>query len=309
MFFGAKKCSTCEALLLPGKTQCGACGSWQDETATAPAIGALKPLSTIKTAVHERIATGVWDRCFGPHEPPYGVAKTCRTLVGGARGAGKSTFLLQWCAGFLATVSIAARDSGAPLPWIGYLNCEEAAEDINARLDRLSLSFWRDQVRAVDSLEASTHLGILEGLAKLDPLDKSADRPAAIVLDSISALVGDSREGYAYALKLIQKITKETCLCPAMIVIHLTKTDAFAGPEAAHHDVDHILGIEVSVSSDLRFFHPSKNRYGPAGASAEVACSMTPLGLVPFTGESQRKTYENGVDVTPPKAPKKKRAP
>lgn len=284
--FGA--CSQCYAKILPGKNRCGACGAWETGAENLAPVD-LRPLIEIPRPPHDRIETGPWDRCFGPEKPPFGVVQTSVTLLGGARGAGKSTFFLQWCAGLLTTL---------PLGWIAYLGNEEHASEVLARAERIGLPpDVVSRIHAFESLDLATHLAYLERLARQDWSAPTALHPAAILLDSLSGLCGDNREAFLHVCRLLKKIAKHTCRAPVLIIDHITKSEQFHGPEAVQHDVDAVFGLELQEDTGKRYLHPSKNRFGPTGAIAEVVFDMTPTGLAPFSGKLGKKHYENGVEL------------
>ena len=85
-----------------------------------------------------------------------------------------------------------------------------------------------------------------------------------------------------------------------MIIGHVTKDGALAGPRTLEHLVDVVLAFEGERHGAFRMVRASKNRYGPAD---EVGCSMAePLGAYPAIGKLALAKYTTALGIAPQQA-------
>ncbi len=190
----------------------------------------------------ERMSTGIqeFDRAVGG-----GLVAASATLIGGDPGIGKSTLLLQ------AAANIASR--GLP---VAYVSGEEAADQVRLRARRLGLGTAPVQLAAATSVR-----DILTTLGDGAP-------PALLVIDSIQTMHSDLIEGApgtvsqvrASAQELI-RFAKETGTA-LVLVGHVTKDGAIAGPRVLEHMVDTVLSFEGERSHQYRILRAAKNRFG-----------------------------------------------
>jgi DNA repair protein RadA/Sms len=196
-------------------------------------IGAYKPMST---------GLGEFDRVLAG-----GLVQGSATLLGGEPGTGKSTLLLQVLA------SMAASGKRCLL-----VAAEEAAHQVRQRAARLGAD-----VPGVFVVEA-TQLHAVEGcIAEL--------APDVVVVDSVQA-IGDAELGSpagslaqvracAYSLVALAK-----AMGTALVLVgHVTKDGALAGPRALEHLVDTVLSFEGDRYLALRALRSVKHRFGPTG--------------------------------------------
>ncbi len=172
-------------------------------------------------------------------------------LLAGEPGVGKSTLLLQ----VAATV---ARSGRRAL----YVTGEESAEQVRARAERVAA------VHEGVLLAAESDVGAVVGHTE-------AVDPALLVVDSIQTIssaevdgvrsgVSQVRESAAALIRLAKSRRLATVL-----VGHVTKDGAIAGPRTLEHLVDVVLSFEGDRHSRLRLVRAVKNRYGPTD---EIGC-------------------------------------
>lgn len=214
------------------------------------------------------------DRVLGG-EDPYGLAVGSVVLFAGEPGAGKSTLLAQLVALF-GTRAL-------------YASGEENTRQVAGRFARLGLPM-------------DLHLVHVE---TLDELAAAVDetRPAVVVVDSVQTLRADGAQAGTTAevktvTERLQRWAKETGVT-LLLVGHITKDGAIAGPKALEHLVDAVLVIEGREG--LRIVRAIKNRFGVVGALAVL--EMTAQGLVEVDDPSaaflaERPTGAPGSVVT-----------
>ncbi|MFO7324998.1 MAG: DNA repair protein RadA [Pseudomonadota bacterium] len=255
-------CDACHGQTAKWQGQCPHCGEWNTLSAVAgaPARGAAgkaraaalvaasaaQPLNqAIQTAGQgelARLAVGMdeVDRVLGGGLVPGSV-----TLLGGEPGIGKSTLLLQ-VAGALA----------ARRPVL-YATGEESTAQVALRARRLG-GAWQ-QVQVV----AETDLDTVLALA-------GAQRPALLVIDSIQTMQLAGVPGAAGAVTQLRECTAALVRfakgsgTAILIVGHVTKDGAIAGPRLLEHLVDTVLYFERDAGSRFRRVRAAKNRFGAA---------------------------------------------
>jgi DNA repair protein RadA/Sms len=228
---------------------------YQSMTALAPA-SPLSTLSDIKATDVDRTATGLeeLDRVLGGGLVQGGVV-----LIGGDPGIGKSTLLLQ-------AVDRLQRGGTQAL----YVSGEESASQVALRARRLGLDQSQVQIMAETQLERI--------LATLD-----AARPNVAVIDSIQTVyseqltsapgsVAQVRECAAHLTRLAK--AKDITI---ILVGHVTKEGALAGPRVLEHMVDTVLYFEGDTHSSFRLVRAIKNRFGAVNEIGVFA--MTEKGL------------------------------
>ena len=251
----AYACQSCGAIQTRWSGQCPACGAWNSlvEERGARPPGALKLTKPTRkqhlafegldetTPAPPRIATGVdeWDRVCGG-----GVVPGSAILVGGDPGVGKSTLLLQ--------VAASAARRGARC---AYISGEEAVEQVRARAQRMGLADAQVKLAAETSLRA-----ILDGL-KAEPFD-------LVVIDSIQTMWSDAHEAgpgsvtqVRAACQELVRLAKKRGLA-VILVGHVTKEGAIAGPRVVEHMVDAVFSFEGERGYPFRILRGAKNRFG-----------------------------------------------
>jgi len=264
-------CQACGAVHPRWMGRCDACGEWNsvvEEVASSAPIGGKasggagrgrpiemssladtgEPVPRRKTGIEE------FDRVTGG-----GLVRGSAILIGGDPGIGKSTLLLQ------VTAQLAKGTRCA------YITGEEAVDQVQMRARRLGVE------QAPVSVAAATNLADI--LATLD----APDGPDLVVIDSIQTMYIDALDSApgtvaqvrASAQELIRLAKKRGFVL--LIVGHVTKEGAIAGPRVLEHMVDTVLYFEGERGHQFRILRAVKNRFG---ATDEIGVfEMTDRGL------------------------------
>jgi DNA repair protein RadA/Sms len=248
-------CQSCGAVQTKWAGQCSACGAWNSlvEERTSAPPGALAPTKAAKTrgltfetlqsedAALPRIITGVaeFDRVCGG-----GVALGSAILLGGDPGVGKSTLLLQVCA--------AAAARGARC---AYISGEEAVDQVRGRAARMGLADSPVKLASETALR-----DIVDGL-KREAFD-------LVVIDSIQTIWSDMHEAGPGSVTQVRAAAGELVRLAkrrgvaVILVGHVTKDGAIAGPRVVEHMVDAVLSFEGERGYPFRILRAAKNRFG-----------------------------------------------
>jgi DNA repair protein RadA/Sms len=248
-------CAECGAETLKWQGQCPQCARWNTleqrsvvrRTQAAPAeAAATSGLAELASGSVERLPTGMdeLDRVLGGGLIPGSV-----TLLGGEPGIGKSTLLLQL-----------ADHAARSLPTL-YLSAEESAAQIGVRARRLGVGASNLRVVADTDLEAAM-AGARDEKMRLLIVDSIQTVQLASVGTSAGA-VTQLRECTAQLVRF----AKSTGIS-VVIVGHVTKDGAIAGPRVLEHLVDTVLYFESDASSRFRNVRATKNRFGSVGELA-----------------------------------------
>jgi DNA repair protein RadA/Sms len=245
-------CSACGTESAKWHGQCPGCGAWNtlaEETAKAPAKGArsagraVKPvrLAEVKAERHARLSTGIGelDRILGG-----GLVPGSLVLIGGSPGIGKST---------LTSMALGNLQGGGRRTL--YVSGEESAAQIRLRAERLPGAALEVPVLAETDLDTV--------LATLD-----AERPEVCVIDSVQTLHAADLTGAAGSVGQVREVADRiTRLAKAraiavLLVGHVTKEGALAGPRVLEHLVDCVLQFEGERERTYRTLRALKNRFG-----------------------------------------------
>ncbi len=257
--------------------QCPHCKAWNtlEEGVAEPAAAASKnryqalaksqpvvTLSEIDATEVSRTPTGLdeLDRVLGG-----GIVEGGVVLIGGDPGIGKSTLLLQ------------AVDALASRLKVLYVTGEESTAQVALRSQRLGLSGATVRLLAEINLEKIQ--------ATLD-----AERPAFCVIDSIQTLYSDQLSSAPGSVAQVRECaaqltrTAKSSGCTIVLVGHVTKEGALAGPRVLEHIVDTVLYFEGDTHSSFRLVRAIKNRFGAVNEIGVFA--MTEKGLKGVTNPS-----------------------
>ena len=262
-------CGSCGGDSLKWQGQCPHCGEWNSLTrlavpqATARAAGG--PVAAVDAPATTMLGAGLaearrlplpmaeLDRVFGG-----GLTAGSVTLLGGEPGIGKSTLLLQLAASMA---------DGAP---VVYASGEESLAQTALRAQRLGLP--------VNALGLCSVNGLDEILALA-----TERKPALLVVDSIQTMQLASVEGSAGSPQQLRECTAALVRhakqsgTAVIVVGHVTKDGALAGPKLLEHLVDTVLYFESDAGSRYRLLRATKNRFGAVNELAFFA--MTAQGL------------------------------
>jgi len=268
-------CNACGASHAKWLGRCAQCGEWNtlNEAVAERAAGrghrfqalaAAQPpmlLSQIEASEVERTPTGLdeLDRVLGG-----GIVEGGVVLIGGDPGIGKSTLLLQ------AAQSLSQPGtSGTPLQVL-YVTGEESGAQVALRARRLGLSGERVQVLAEIQLEK-----IQAALASLQPQFCVIDSIQTVYSEQLTSAPGSVAQVRECAAHLTR--TAKASGCAIVLVGHVTKEGALAGPRVLEHIVDTVLYFEGDTHSSYRLVRAIKNRYGAVNEIGVFA--MTERGL------------------------------
>jgi DNA repair protein RadA/Sms len=260
-------CTECGGESPKWQGQCPHCGNWNtlvESIAEAPAkhrfadvakTSTLKRLAEVSVQQAARIETGIaeLDRVLGG-----GFVAGQVVLIGGDPGVGKSTLLLQ------ALAQMSASHKAV------YVSGEESAEQVALRSHRLALDSGKLELLAEIQLER-----ILATLEKA--------RPEIAVIDSIQTLYSESLTSAPGSVAQVRECVAHLARYAkgsgtvVVLVGHVTKEGALAGPRVVEHIVDSVLYFEGDTHQSFRLIRAFKNRFGAVNELGVFA--MTEKGL------------------------------
>ena len=263
------RCSECGADAPQWVGQCPGCEAWGtlveelDAPMAAAAISLLpptsppRPIGEVDPTEHSPRPTGVpeLDRVLGGGLVPGSVS-----LLGGEPGIGKSTLVLQ------AAAEVAAR-GGIVL----YLSGEESPQQVRLRAERLGALHPNLFIAAETSLPQV--VGAIDAV-----------RPELVIVDSVQTLLdpqlASTPGSVAQVRECTQRLVREakTRGCAVVLVGHVTKDGALAGPRVLEHMVDTVLAFDGDRHHALRLLRVVKHRFG----------STQDLGLFEMTDRGLR---------------------
>jgi DNA repair protein RadA/Sms len=268
------RCQTCGASAPRWIGRCGECGefgtyveeierSGSDGARTARATATTVGLDAVGAEEALRVAIGIeeLDRVLGG-----GLVKGSLVLLGGEPGIGKSTLLLQ-----------VADRLGAAGARVLYVCGEESPQQIGMRARRLGAT--SGNVGLLPELDIT----VVEALVR-------DTRPDILVLDSIQTAFDPDLDGSPGSVGQVRactarlmRIAKDLGIT-TLIVGHVTKEGAIAGPRVLEHMVDAVLYFEGDRDHAFRIVRAVKNRFG--SASELGIFEMTETGLAPVASPS-----------------------
>ncbi len=245
-------CSNCGAVSLKHQGKCFECQSWgtlvethidpepkKQRSGSAGAVAVVQNLHDAVPSEFKRIMTGMGelDRVLGG-----GLMQASAVLVGGEPGIGKSTLMLQ----------LAPRLAPAK---VLYISGEESPNQIRERAQRLSIK--ADNLWLVPEVNLERILTLME-----------KEKPALVIIDSIQTVHSEEYQSSAgtitqireCAASLIRAAKQQNFIL--MIIGHITKEGALAGPKALEHMVDTVLQFEGEGYQRYRIIRSVKNRFG-----------------------------------------------
>src|ERR1019366_8625882 len=214
-------------------------------------VGAPPPVPATPTPMEAVMAAPAGVQATGSSEVARvlggGIVPGSVVLLGGDPGIGKSTIALQ--------VSHSCGDEVSPAL---YCTGEESLEQLALRARRLGCTGAR--VRLLVESDVDTVIATIE-----------AERPSLVVVDSVQTLRDAATPGppgsvsqVRAAVLRMSEIAKATGV-PVLLVGHVTKEGAIAGPRTLEHLVDVVLYLEGERLGEHRMLRGIKNRFGATG--------------------------------------------
>ena len=221
-------------------------------------------ITQVQPVQENRMMTGIgeFDRVLGG-----GMVQGSLILIGGEPGIGKSTLTLQ-------SMGHLSKQGKKVL----YVSGEESGSQIKLRAERLDALSENLLICSEICVE-----GIIQWIDKI--------RPEVLVLDSVQTFytedlqsapgsIGQVRE---VAFKIFQEIKRRNL--PTLLIGHINKDGAIAGPKSLEHIVDTVVYFEGEQGHAYRALRAIKNRFGP---TPEIGVfKMAPTGLIPVENPSE----------------------
>lgn len=246
-------CQNCGAQFAKWTGKCTSCNQWNtiveevvqkdekrqwDKPAGPRKVGKPLAIKDIETGTEERLGTinQELDRVLGG-----GLVKGSVVLLGGEPGIGKSTLLLQIALGMDHRVL--------------YVSGEESQSQIKMRASRIDQS--NDKCLVLTETKTQNIFSLITEI-----------EPEVVIIDSIQTLHTETIEASPGSISQIResaaeliKYAKETNT-PVVLVGHITKEGAIAGPKILEHMVDVVLQFEGDRNHTYRILRAQKNRFG-----------------------------------------------
>lgn len=248
-------CSECGYESAKWYGKCPGCGEWNtmNEQVVSVSTGSSKAkrnsgayaakvmrLNEISGDIEHRISTGVseFDRVLGG-----GIVEGSLVLISGDPGIGKSTILLQICEHLGKSRNVL------------YVSGEESASQIKLRAGRLGVTTENLGILA------ETDIGVIVETIK-------TSKPDVVIIDSIQTMVYDEISSTAGSITQVRECTNilmhlaKSLEIPILVVGHVNKDGAIAGPKVLEHIVDTVLYFEGERNYSYRILRGVKNRFG-----------------------------------------------
>lgn len=283
-------CSCCGYQSAKWLGKCPSCGEWNTmeeqiiasesnkERSSRPYSGKSTPavkLSNLELPNYIRFNSGVgeFDRVLGG-----GIVSGSVVLLSGEPGIGKSTLLMQ-ISGILAE-----QDKK-----ILYVSGEESPGQLKLRAKRLNIDTDNLYVQTESRLEK-----IIEEISTLSPDIVIADSVQTIYSESSSSQPGSISQVKEASSALIS-IAKNDGIS-IILVGHVNKDGAIAGPKVLEHMVDTVLHFEGDKDNSFRIIRAIKNRFG---STNEIGVfEMTSAGLYEVSNPSETLLSGRPIDVS-----------
>lgn len=273
--------------------KCPGCGHWNTMNEEVREVSSKKsltssthatkiravPISQISISEEERYHTGMseLDRVLGG-----GIVKGSLILISGEPGIGKSTILLQICSYLGQKLKIL------------YVSGEESARQIKLRAARVGVESGNLYILTETDIQS-----VVEQMRE--------DKPDLVMIDSIQTMNFTDLSSSPGSVSQVRECTSavmraaKSLEIPAIIVGHVNKDGAIAGPKVLEHIVDTVLYFEGDRQLSYRILRAVKNRYG---STNEIGVfDMAENGLCQVENPSQallsgRPTHVSGTCVT-----------
>lgn len=264
----AYRCRECGWTTAKWVGRCGECQQWGTiEEVGAAASGPrttaadsvqtpARPITQVDATLARAASTGIaeFDRVLGGGLVPGAVV-----LMAGEPGVGKSTLLLDVAATFARGAE--ARAAGSTRDVL-YVTGEESAAQVKLRADRIGAD--------ADTLYLAAETDLGAALAHIERIN-----PTLLILDSVQTLASAEVDGSAGGVTQVREVAAAVIAeakrrnMTTLLVGHVTKEGAIAGPRLLEHLVDVVCQFEGDKNSRIRMLRAVKNRFGPTD---EVGC-------------------------------------
>ena len=285
-------CTECGGQTAKWQGQCPHCMAWNTlvesvaEVAVAKgtnrfnalaASGGVQLLCEVAAEEVPRTPTGIaeFDRVLGG-----GLVQGAVVLIGGDPGIGKSTLLLQVLAHLSSTLNTL------------YVSGEESAQQIALRAKRLGLD--ARGLRLLPEIQ-------LERIQATIAAKGQHDKPDVVVIDSIQTVYSEQLTSAPGSVAQVRECAAQlTRIAKSLnitiiLVGHVTKEGALAGPRVLEHIVDTVLYFEGDTHSSFRLIRAFKNRFGAVNELGVFA--MTERGLREVSNPSAMFLSQHGQQV------------
>ena len=267
-------CASCGAVTPKWAGRCETCGEW-NTIAEEPAASAGPGLQKDKAPTRKLAFVDLAGTAAPPPRTPVGIAELDRVLggglvpssavlLGGDPGIGKSTLLLQAA----AALALAGHR-------VLYVSGEESIEQVRLRARRLGLAQAR--------LELAAAINLRDIAASLEQARDATmvviDSIQTMWIDAIDSAPGTVSQVRASAFELI-RLAKSSHFA-VVLVGHVTKEGAIAGPRVLEHMVDAVLYFEGDRGHQFRILRGVKNRFGATDEIGVFEMTETGLAEVP----------------------------
>lgn len=247
-------CSQCGAESPKWAGRCPECGAWNTmvEERVSTAKGASKSIGPARMTKSKPRKVSEIEALDEPriHMPSEelnrvlggGLVAGSMVLIGGEPGIGKSTLVLQ------NILSIKSRR-------ILYVSGEESATQLKMRADRIGRLSDNCYIVCETSLE-----NIFDHIDDVKPELLIVDSIQTVASDAIESAAGSVSQVRECAARLL-KYAKESGV-PVLLIGHINKDGAIAGPKVLEHIVDVVLHFEGDRQHMYRLLRAIKNRFG-----------------------------------------------
>ncbi len=246
-------CSQCGSESPKWNGKCPACGAWntlEEELSAASSVSSSRSIPDLSDSILEledigddtdvRYDTGIGElnRVLGG-----GLVKGSLVLLGGEPGIGKSTLLLQICQFLGEEHSVL------------YVSGEESARQLKLRADRLGVDTENLYILTATDAEA-----VAETISSCSPDIVVIDSVQTMSISRISSSPGSLTQVRECSNLFMHTAKKQEI--PIIIVGHVNKDGAIAGPKVMEHIVDAVLYFEGERHQSYRLLRAVKNRFG-----------------------------------------------
>ncbi len=275
-------CQKCGHQSVKWLGRCPDCQAWESlveetEQLVLQAGGALVkpiPLHAAPEGEEERLETaiGELDRVLGGGIVPGSVV-----LIGGDPGIGKSTLILH----MLAAIAKEGQE-------VLYISGEESSRQIKMRAKRLNAIHPQEYLATESRVEA-----ILAMTLEMQPSLLAVDSIQTLTCNEFPSAPGSVTQVRESASRLLAMAKKENI--PVVLVGHVTKDGAIAGPKVLEHMVDTVLYFEGERNHAFRILRTVKNRFG---STNEIGVfEMKEEGLIEVANPSEIFLAERPLDA------------